>query len=435
MYDTDQMSHVFTALSVGLLLTLWLFYRWLHSPRPARAVRAGEPPRVVPLGRYPSLTVIRPIKGLDTGATQNIFGALAHAYPGEVETLFVLDDEAEPAVPIVRDAITFHRRGSGRGEARLIFCGQPPAGRTGKLNAMIVGLAHARGELVAFADSDIRPAPEALTRLVETLLSDERSGAAFSPVVSALPPETLGDAGYALLINGLYGAAARSAAASNAGALPFIMGQLMVLRREAIDEIGGLSCAEGQLVDDMYIGAQIYRAGRKNLVAPLVTPIIQQGLGLRAFRSLYRRWIAFGRSGLPGWDFKIKAAVHGVIFWVGVLAAAGAAALGLPLAALISLAPPLLVVALINALHTELGGKPLRAWHAWAPAGLLLVAPLIFLSLYGKRQVTWRGRTYALDLGSRLAAGPSPAGRPEVPAGDGAAPTRQPTTETVQNAA
>ena len=45
------------------------------------------------------------------------------------------------------------------------------------------------------------------------------------------------------------------------GELPFIMGQLMVFRRPALRAIGGVACAEGQLVDDMYIGKRVHEAG------------------------------------------------------------------------------------------------------------------------------------------------------------------------------
>ncbi len=38
-----------------------------------------------------------------------------------------------------------------------------------------------KGELVAFADSDIRPGPDALRILVETLLSSPEAGSAFAP--------------------------------------------------------------------------------------------------------------------------------------------------------------------------------------------------------------------------------------------------------------
>src|SRR4051812_48330023 len=62
------------------------------------------------LSRYPSLTVIRPIRGLDPGTPDNLAAALDNGYAGEIETIFVFDDDQEPALPLVQAAIAEHQR-------------------------------------------------------------------------------------------------------------------------------------------------------------------------------------------------------------------------------------------------------------------------------------------------------------------------------------
>jgi ceramide glucosyltransferase len=352
---------------------------------------------------YPSLTVIRPIRGLDVGALDNLRAALDTGYPGGVETLFVLDDDQEPALPLIRQALA-EAKGEGRPvDARVLFAGQPPPGRTGKLNAMMVGLAGARGELVAFADSDIRPDRTALRVLVKTLLSAPDNGAAFAPVVVALRPKTVGDAGYALLLNGLYNPAFNYVAHRNHGSMSFIMGQLMVFRREAIRAIGGLESVQGQLVDDMYIGARITQAGYRNVVSPHPVPIIQQNLSLRAFLSIYVRWLTFSRSGLPGITFKVISWLRGLVFWSGLALAGAALVAGAwGMAALAALAPVLTAFS-INVLHRQQTGTRLPWRHAWVGFALLLTAPLVMTRILWRHEVDWRGRRYALDASSRLA--------------------------------
>jgi len=387
-----------TAVSILFLLEAWRFHRWL-----SRAIGGVAWP--LTLDSYPSVTVVRPIKGLDAGARENIAAAFDTGYPGPVELLFVFDDESEPALPLVREAIEAHRANPRAPSARVLFSGDPPAGRTGKLHAMIAGLHEARHELIAFADSDIRPDRRALTLLVETLMAAPEVGSAFAPVVVPIEARTVGDAGYSLLLNGLYGPAAAAATLRNGGELPFIMGQFMIFKRRAIAAIGGLESAEGQLVDDMYLGARIKAAGLRNRVSPHSVPIIQEGLPLGEFWKTYLRWITFSRSGLPGRSFKWSSWMHGISFWSGLVCAVLALVTGHPIAAALAALVPLGVSASINRLHRKLGGAPLGVRFSWVAVALLLVAPIVMLSALLRRRVEWRGRSYSLDAGARLATG------------------------------
>lgn len=387
------------SLTVGVLAIL--FGLWRVYLRLKRATEPGRRP--APLATYPSVTVIRPIKGLDVGTEANIRAALDNGYPGEVETLFVFDDASEAAVPLVQKEIQRHRGEDGQGRAGIIFCGHPPDNQTGKLNAMIVGLREAEGELVAFVDSDVRQDRDALRVLVETLLEDPSSGSAFAPVVVQPRPATLGDAGYALLLNGMYGAGAADAALKRDGALPFIMGQFMIFRREAIRAIGGLQCASGQLVDDMYLGDQLTRAGYANRVSPHPVAIIQHGLTLKEFFGVYKRWITFGRTGLEGWDFKKTVYIQAIAFWLGIIGLVASMAAGFLLLGAACIILVMAVPSTINHLHVSVGGEPLRRRHCWTAAGILLTAPAILVSILAGQQVEWRGRTYQLNRESRLA--------------------------------
>src|SRR5262249_35306618 len=134
-------------------------------------------------GRTPSVTVIRPMKGLDVGAAENVRAVLSLDYPGALEVLFVLDSEDDPSYPLVCEAV---RRIPPRAtRAAVLIAGHPPAGQTGKLNAMVVGVRAAHGDLIAFNDSDTRPEPGALSPLVAALVNDARAGVAFAPIYAS----------------------------------------------------------------------------------------------------------------------------------------------------------------------------------------------------------------------------------------------------------
>ena len=403
-----QLAVIVTLVGLVLVALVWILHLGLRM-----AVRAT--PAVPPLDAYPPLTVIRPIRGLDVGARENIHAALAHGYPGSVRTLFVFDDEQEPALPLVREAIAERWAAGDDAEAEIVICGHPPVGRTGKINAMIAGLRHTTNELVVFADSDIRPDGGALRALADALERVRGAASAFVPVYSSEPPTTVGDVGYALLLNGLYGPAAALAAQRRGGDLPFIMGQLMMIRRSALQAIGGVEAADGQLVDDMYLGQRFVAAGFRNLVVPHPVPVIQHGLGLREFVGDFVRWITFSRTGLPDYSFKAIPFLHGVACWVGTLAAVVALARGHVAAAAIAALAPISVAMSVNELHRVIGGATLGLRYSWVALALLVTAPAVLLRTLIARRVTWRGRTYDLDAGAHLAVPATTSGRDDGP--------------------
>ena len=353
------------------------------------------------LTRFPSISVIRPVRGADVGAAENYAAALDTGYPGDVETIFVFDDADDPGYPIALAAIAADRARGGHGSAEIILAGAPPHGVTGKLHAMIVGESRARHELVAFGDSDTRPDRDVLRATVETLLTTPRAGCAFAPVVANEPALRAGDVGYATLLNMWYGAAVATAS-QRSGDLPFIMGQLMVFKRACLRDIGGVACASGELVDDMAIGRCVARQGWRNVMAPHPLHVATGGMTYAEFLQLTRRWMLFGRNGLP-FEFMRPMWMRGLEFWLSM------AALVLALAThhwLAALAPAVALLAFetsMLAINKRFGGAPVGWRHLWVPFALPVVAPLqLGYGLINKR-VDWRGRAYDLDARARLA--------------------------------
>src|SRR5207302_3319300 len=84
--------------------------------------RALDEARRLPgrLPRYPSVTVIRPVRGADVGAAENYAAALDNGYPGDIETIFIFDDETDSGFPIAKAAIEAHEARGGHGRATIV---------------------------------------------------------------------------------------------------------------------------------------------------------------------------------------------------------------------------------------------------------------------------------------------------------------------------
>ena len=344
----------------------------------------------------PALSIVRPTKGADVEQLDNFRASLRVDYPGDVETIFVFEDAEDPAHDLAMQAISEHRARGGHGQARIVLAGAPPPERTGKINNMIIGADASSGEIVAFGDSDTRPSPDLFRRLVTDLVARDDAGAIFAFPVTTPTPRTAGDVGYAVILNAYLGAEMQ-AFAGQARTLPFLMGQTMVFRRKALDAIGGVQCAEGQLVDDMFLGAQVAKAGFGNLLGRAPVSVINHGLSFGDFYRLWRRWLFFGRGGIP-LRFVVPMAWRGfsVFMAIGLMCAAPAAALPLPLALLLAEGWHYL------RLNRLVGGARIPArflWMAWLPQPM---AAWIAVSMFFNPTVEWRGRTYRLDLAARL---------------------------------
>jgi ceramide glucosyltransferase len=389
----------FTVLVVMMSALVIVEILWTYRQQARGLAEARREPER--LSHYPSISVIRPVRGADVGAAENYAAALDTGYPGDVETLFVFDDAADPGYPIACAAVARHRARGGRGSADVIIAGTPPRGFTGKLHAMMVGERRARNELIAFGDSDTRPDRDVLRVTVETLLSTANAGCAFAPVVCNQPPERAGDVGYATMINMWYGPAV-ACASRKTGDVPFIMGQLMVFTRDCLLGIGGVGCARGYLVDDMEIGRHIVAAGRRNVMAAHALHIATGGMSYPEFLRVMRRWLLFSRNGLP-FEFTRPMWLRGAEFWIAVAAFAVAAHGGHWTAALAPLAALATFLGSMLAINRRFGGAPvgLRFW--WVPLALPVVAPAVMGVTLVHKRIDWRGRAYALDADARLA--------------------------------
>ena len=117
------------------------------------------------LGAFlPSVAVILPVRGLDAGFDENVRALLSQVYP-RYRILVVADDSADTALLRIQSIA----REFPRVAVATILSDASPL--RGKVNALRSALAHLHpeDEVVVFADSDIRPAPDWLRQLVQPL--------------------------------------------------------------------------------------------------------------------------------------------------------------------------------------------------------------------------------------------------------------------------
>src|SRR6476661_5003172 len=109
-------------LGAALLLEIWFTHRQLLRAVERRITGAPRLPS------YPSVTIIRPVRGADVGAAENFAAALDTGYPGKVETIFLFDEADDPGYPIACEVVRRHRAAGRPGTAEVLVSGSPPPG-------------------------------------------------------------------------------------------------------------------------------------------------------------------------------------------------------------------------------------------------------------------------------------------------------------------
>lgn len=125
-------------------------------------------------GYRPTAALIVPFKGVEPALKANLHGLFTQDYP-DYRLLLIVENEDDPAYPLLRDAIETHPDR----KAQIITAGVAGSDEGQKVHNLIAAVEHlqqdnAGEEVWVFADSDAVPGPEWLGELVGPL-SQERT--------------------------------------------------------------------------------------------------------------------------------------------------------------------------------------------------------------------------------------------------------------------
>jgi hopene-associated glycosyltransferase HpnB len=335
-------------LAVALMsLAVWIYLIaargafWRCAERDERETAARAEPDTIPRG-WPAVAVVIPARDEADVIAESLPSLLRQDYAGPF-TVVLVDDQS-------RDGTTETARASaariGRADRVSIVPGRPlPAAWSGKLWAIKQGIEHverrpdSRPVYLWFADADIAFAPDTLRTLVARA---EAGNLALLSLMAKLRCESFGERAlipaFIFFFQMLYPFAwvNRRDAATAAAA-----GGCMLVRRDALESIGGIEKIRTALIDDCALARELKRAG------PISLALTGRAKSLRAYPGLndVRRMVA-------------RSAYHQLGYSPLLLAATAA---GL---ALTFLAPPLLAL-LGSGLARALG---LAAWALMAIA-------------------------------------------------------------------
>ena len=243
-------------LATALLsLLIWVYLLTLRGGFWRSAERLESPAGA--RDRWPAVTAVMPARNEADVIAESLASLLAQDYPGPLRVILV-DDHSADGTATVAEATA---ASSGRAERFTLLRAAPlPKGWTGKLWALHQGSqqAAAETEFLWFSDADIRQPPDALRRLIAKAESENRDLVSLMVALRCdsgwerllIPP-------FIYFFQKLYPFAwvndPNKATAAAAGGC-------VLLRRAALQRIGGIAAIRAALIDDCTLAAAVKAA-------------------------------------------------------------------------------------------------------------------------------------------------------------------------------
>jgi ceramide glucosyltransferase len=352
----------------------------------------------------PPASLLKPVHGVDFGSPENFASFCRQAYP-EYEILFAVNDDADPAVPLIRRLIKEFPERNIR-----LFVGSDYLGANRKVNNLARLAQEARHEILVLSDGDVRLGPNFLREVVAPL-ADESTGAV-TCFYRSIAEKNLGAELEAI------GAASDFFAgvlmANWMEGIRFALGAAIATKKSWLEKIGGFAGFSDMLADDYELGNRIAKAGGKVLLSREIVWTMYPAQSSRSFWEHQLRWARTVRLCRPRSYFGLLL-THGLPW--AVLAAVIAPARWIAIAYLSAYLVFRFVMAWTVGVW-GVGDDVLRR-KLWLVPLRDFVNFVVWLASFASNRITWSGEEYIIRRGTMVPADkhaqgarPSPAARP-----------------------
>ncbi|MBI4889047.1 MAG: bacteriohopanetetrol glucosamine biosynthesis glycosyltransferase HpnI [Acidobacteria bacterium] len=328
----------------------------------------------------PSVSILKPVHGLDEALDAAIRSHLAQDYPG-YELLIGVQDSDDPALPVIRAAFAAYPAA----QARLVVCStKSPNAKVGTL----IDLAReARGEILIVNDADIKVPADYVRRVAAKLAnpknglvtclyraSSSTSAGLFESIVIATDfiPSTL--------------------VAPLVGIDEFGLGSTLGFRRADLDSIGGFAAIQEYIADDYQLAKRIHALGRSCIMSEVVVDTHMADPGWKDVWRHQLRWARTIRVSRPGGYLGLPVTHAGV--WAVANLAAGNVGAATALWLARSTMGAVSGFLVLRHWPSLLAAPFLPLWDLWAFA--------VWLAGYFSRTAWWRGRRITLSSDGRI---------------------------------
>lgn len=336
--------------------------------------------------KFPGVSILKPLKGLDPWCAENIASFCNQDYPCH-EVLFGFRDPDDPAIPIVKAVADLSPC-----DTHLVVSSLGTGTNQKVLNLKALA-EKAYYSMLALSDSDMVVDRYYLKHIVAEFLSNDKTGIVTS-LYKISSPTSLGSALESLTIAVDF--IPSVLVARRLEGVTFGLGASILISKDALKEIGGFDAIADHLADDYQIGFRLSRKGYKNIISRYVIENRVGPMGITNYLGHQLRWARTYRTSRP-LGFLGYGITHIFIFSLLFFCVKPTVASALIIGLVLGLRYLLAIVIYRKVIKTR----------GWLKSLFLLPFKDIFSffiwlwSFIGSR-VSWRGTSYRVIAGGRM---------------------------------
>jgi ceramide glucosyltransferase len=333
----------------------------------------------------PAISILKPLKGCDATTRDSLQSWLRQNYAGPLQILFGVTDENDSVCEIIRPLLAENPGAN----ARLVVCEKliGANAKVAKLGQLEKFAAH---DLILICDADVRVPADFLANFV-ALLRDGKVGLV-NCFYRLANPATAAMRWEAVAINADFWSQVLQS--QTLKPLDFALGAAILLRRSALNDIGGFAALADCLADDYQLGHRVAKNGHAIALCPVVVECWDAPQAWRQVWSHQLRWARTIRvcQPLPYFFSILSNASLWPLLWLAVSLMAGKTFCA-ALTAILFLLVRILLAQDLQRRFTPDRKLVSPAWLVPVKDGL---AAAIWFFAFAGNTVEWRGRRLRL---------------------------------------
>jgi ceramide glucosyltransferase len=231
-------------------------------------------------GFMPPVSILKPLKGLDDNLLGNLESFCRQDYP-QYEIIFSLRDPNDPACKVARKVKEMHPD-----RDISIVIERCEDGLNPKVNNLIPGYRASRYGFVLISDSNVSVRKDYLKETVSHM-EDPEVGLV-SNMIRGVGGHSLGAVFENLHLNTFI--AGGVCFLEKIMKTPCVVGKSMLLRKEYLEELGGLQSVKGFLAEDYILGRKMKELGKKVVLSNHIIDNVNEYWTVGQFMRRHARW-------------------------------------------------------------------------------------------------------------------------------------------------